>query len=239
MPLNIRISSSFFINIPRDSGPNAEVPSGSAATPRLQRRCVTFLPRFVGIGYLELSAAWTNGASLCHPIIRSPQREVDAGRTPTRGVAVAMAPEATTSSPEQCINSSGAARRFDSQQKQFDQPSPLLQQQRNQADTAKGSVSKLAWPIDGFLRLCIPAHTRRRRALPSTHYKKKRSTHGHCLACRWPPSARPARGAHRLNHMMLRDSFGAQFSTNLACAIDAVILFALFDHSLTALGVCL
>jgi hypothetical protein len=158
MPLNIRISSSFFINIPRDSGPNAEVPSGGAATPRLQSRCVTFLPRFVGIGYLEFSAAWTNGASLCHPIIRSPQREVDARRTPTLAVAVVMAPEAATSSPEQCINSSGAARRFDSQQEQFDQPSPLLQQQRNQADTAKGSFPKCAWPIDGFLRLCFP-HT--------------------------------------------------------------------------------
>jgi hypothetical protein len=35
------------------------------------------------------------------------------------------------------------------------------------------------------------------------------------------------------------DSFGTQLSINLVCAIDAVILLALFDHPLTAFGVCL
>jgi hypothetical protein len=41
-----------------------------------------------------------------------------------------------------------------------------------------------------------------------------------------------------MKNVISLDSFGAQLSINLACAIDAVILFALFDHPLTAFGVC-
>jgi hypothetical protein len=42
-----------------------------------------------------------------------------------------------------------------------------------------------------------------------------------------------------MNQVTLRDSFGAQLGINPACAIDAVILLAQFDHSLTTFGVCL
>jgi hypothetical protein len=44
---------------------------------------------------------------------------------------------------------------------------------------------------------------------------------------------------HHVDDMVLLESFGAQFGVDLACAIDAVILFALLDHPLTAFGVCL
>ncbi len=37
--------------------------------------------------------------------------------------------------------------------------------------------------------------------------------------------------------MVLLESFGAQFDVYLAGAIDAVILFAVLDHPLTALSV--
>ena len=52
-------------------------------------------------------------------------------------------------------------------------------------------------------------------------------------------SARRTRGAHRRNQVTSLDSFGTQLSINLVCAIDAVILLALFDHPLTTFGVCL